>query len=91
MDRAARIYQIHDELRRSRRPVPLQRFREKLEVSDATIKRDIGVMRDYLGAPLEYDFRANGRARDRRSERRVHPVRCRVGSPENNLVLFSST
>lgn len=60
MDRAARIYRIHQLLRNSRRPVPLSHFLDELEVAKATVKRDIQAMRDYLGAPLEYDARANG-------------------------------
>lgn len=60
MDRAARIYRIHERLRASRRPVPLQELIAELEVSRATVNRDIQTMRDYLGAPLEYSPRANG-------------------------------
>lgn len=60
MDRASRIYRIHQLLRNARRPIPLSRFLEALEVSKATVKRDIQAMRDYLGAPLEYDPVHNG-------------------------------
>ncbi len=60
MDRAARIYRIHERLRASRHPVALQRLLEELEVSRATVKRDIETMRDYLGAPLKYSARGNG-------------------------------
>lgn len=60
MNRAARIYRIHALLRGSRRPVPFRTFVEALEVSDATIKRDFQMLRDYLEAPLEYDPIENG-------------------------------
>lgn len=60
MNSTTRIYRIHDLLRRHRHPVPMRRFCEELEVSRATIKRDIQLMRDQLGAPLEYDPGANG-------------------------------
>lgn len=60
MNRAARIYRIHQLIRGGRRPVPLARIQQELEVSTATIKRDFQAMRDYLGAPLTYDADANG-------------------------------
>jgi len=60
MDRAARIYRVHQLLRASRQPVPFERLLAELEVSRATVKRDIQTMRDYLGAPLVYDPSANG-------------------------------
>ncbi|WP_435103723.1 helix-turn-helix transcriptional regulator [Arhodomonas sp. AD133] len=66
MSRTARIYRIHELLRGNHRPVPFQRLREALEVSDATIKRDIQFLRDRLGAPLEYDPHANGYHYDER-------------------------
>ncbi|WP_440998216.1 helix-turn-helix transcriptional regulator [Arhodomonas sp. SL1] len=60
MARTERIYRLHALLRDSRHPVPFQRLREHLEVSDATIKRDIQFLRDQLDAPLAYDPEANG-------------------------------
>ncbi len=66
MDRSARIYHIHQLLRSSRRPVPFERLRAELEVSPATVKRDIQAMRDYLAAPLVYDPAANGYHYDER-------------------------
>lgn len=66
MDRSSRLYRIHQRLRNSRRPVPFHEFQSELEVSPATIKRDIQAMRDYLGAPLVYDPVANGYYYDQR-------------------------
>ncbi len=59
MNRAERIYRLHAMLKASR-PVSLQALIEKLEVSHATIKRDLAYMRDFMGAPIDYDRSANG-------------------------------
>lgn len=60
MDLFDRIYRLHKILRHARRPVPSRRLREELECSRATINRIIREMRDYLGAPIEYDHKSNG-------------------------------
>lgn len=52
MSQADRIYQIHHILSAARHPVPLQRLVDELEVSPATVKRDITRMRDFMGAPI---------------------------------------
>lgn len=54
----ARIYQIH-QLIQSGQPVTLLRLMEVFEVSKATVKRDIALLRDQLGAPLIFDSFAN--------------------------------
>jgi len=66
VDRSSRLYRIHQRLRNSRRPVPFHEFQSDLEVSRATVKRDIQAMREYLGAPLAYDPHANGYYYDER-------------------------
>lgn len=60
MDLFDRIYRLHQTLQHARRPIPSRRLREELECSRATINRIIREMRDYLGAPIEYDRNTNG-------------------------------
>ncbi len=60
MNRAERIYRLHAELKASRRVVSLQTLIAKLEVSRATLVRDIAYMRGFMGAPIKYDRSANG-------------------------------
>lgn len=59
MNRAERIFKL-DALLQDKRPVSMQRFRETLDVSRATIVRDLEYMRDFMGAPIVYDRSANG-------------------------------
>ncbi len=59
MNRAERIYRLHAELKTPRGVVSLLALMEKLEVSRATLIRDIAYMRDFMGAPIEYDRSAN--------------------------------
>jgi predicted DNA-binding transcriptional regulator YafY len=59
MNRAERIYRLHAELKGAR-PVPLSELIRRLEVSRATVVRDIGHMRDFLDAPILYDRNSNG-------------------------------
>ncbi|WP_019023362.1 MULTISPECIES: YafY family protein [unclassified Thioalkalivibrio] len=59
MNRAERIFHLH-RLLQARRPPSLADLMERLEVSRATIKRDIEYMRDFMQAPIEYDPQANG-------------------------------
>jgi predicted DNA-binding transcriptional regulator YafY len=49
-----RIYRI-DHLIRERKVVPFEELRRDLEVSRATLKRDIMFMRDRFNAPIVYD------------------------------------
>jgi predicted DNA-binding transcriptional regulator YafY len=54
MDRSERFHKI-DRLLKHRAIVPMQLLLEELEVSYATVKRDIEYMRDRLHAPIEWD------------------------------------
>ncbi len=49
-----RIYKI-DRMLRQRYPPGMRQITEKLEVSVATVKRDLAFLRDRLGAPLLFD------------------------------------
>lgn len=60
MDRFHRIYRLHAELARARRPVSRRQLEERLECSPATVKRILLDMRDSLHAPIEYDREQNG-------------------------------
>lgn len=55
----ARLYRI-EALIRSRGHVSLRSLLEELEVSPATLKRDLEYLRSRLGAPIEYDRDLNG-------------------------------
>lgn len=59
MSQIERIYRIHRLLAEGRAP-SLQRLMERLEVSRATIKRDLDYLRDRLQAPLAFDRLAGG-------------------------------
>ena len=54
-----RIYRI-DNLLNERRSITFQELLERLEVSPATLKRDIAHMRDRLNAPLIFDKEIGG-------------------------------
>lgn len=60
MSRTERVHQIVHMLEHSRRPVPIQRFLDELEVSRATFKRDLEYLRDRLGAPIRWARAAPG-------------------------------
>ncbi len=59
MTKAARIYKI-EMMIRQRGPVSFAQMRAALEVSPATLKRDLEYLRDSLGAPISYDRESNG-------------------------------
>ena len=59
MDRTERFYTI-DRLLRSRRQVSLRQLMEKLEVSRATVRRDLEYMRDRMAAPIVWDAALRG-------------------------------
>jgi predicted DNA-binding transcriptional regulator YafY len=59
MTKTARVYKI-EMLIRTRGCVSFQALLDALEVSPATLKRDLEYLRDQLGAPIEYDRFANG-------------------------------
>ena len=50
--RQERIMALHRKLRAARRPIPVETLREELGCSRATIYRDLGYLRDALGAPI---------------------------------------
>lgn len=59
MDRTERFYKI-ELLIRSRECVSFAALLEALEVSPATLKRDLQYLRERMDAPIEYDAAANG-------------------------------
>ena len=59
MDRTERFYRI-DQLLNERKVVPFSVLEEKLEVSRATVKRDLEYMRNRLNAPIVWDREAGG-------------------------------
>jgi predicted DNA-binding transcriptional regulator YafY len=59
MTKTARVYKI-ELLLRSRGCVSFRTLQDELEVSRATLKRDLEYLRDQLGAPIEYDRFDNG-------------------------------
>jgi predicted DNA-binding transcriptional regulator YafY len=59
MTKTARVYKI-EMLIRNRGQVSFKTLLEELEVSPATLKRDLDYLRDQLGAPIEYDRFSNG-------------------------------
>jgi len=59
MTKTARLYKI-EQLIRHRGSVTFAQLLAALEVSPATLKRDLEYLRDQLGAPIEYDRDSNG-------------------------------
>ena len=59
MTKTARLYKI-EQLIRHRGSVSFAQMLESLEVSPATLKRDLEYLRDQLGAPIVYDRDSNG-------------------------------
>ena len=55
----ARLYRI-EALIRSRGHVSMADLMAELEVSRATLKRDLEYLRSRMGAPIEYDAAVNG-------------------------------
>lgn len=60
MDLVDKIYNLDRILRNARSPVSRAALQEKLECSRATVGRIIEEMRDFLGAPIDYDRCARG-------------------------------
>lgn len=58
MSKTARVYKI-ELLIRNRGQLSFQALLDELEVSPATLKRDLEYLRDQLGAPIEYDRALN--------------------------------
>lgn len=59
MSKTARVYRI-EMLIKARGHVSFRELLDELEVSPATLKRDLEYLRDRLGAPIEYDRFLNG-------------------------------
>ncbi|MDB5821197.1 MAG: DNA-binding protein [Rhizobacter sp.] len=59
MDRTERFYKI-ERLLRSRGTVPFDHLKDELDVSPATLKRDLQYLRDRMDAPIVYDRHDNG-------------------------------
>jgi len=59
MDRSERFYRI-DQLLNNRLVVPMKLFRQEMEVSLATVKRDLEYLRSRFGAPIEWDSKRGG-------------------------------
>ena len=59
MPKTDRLYKI-ELLVRQRGSIPFADLLAALEVSPATLKRDLEYLRDQLGAPIEYDRNSNG-------------------------------
>lgn len=59
MNQAERIYRVHRELSPGRK-ITFERLREALEVSAATLKRDIRYMREFMDAPIQSDRDGSG-------------------------------
>ena len=59
MDRTERFYKI-DQLINERKLVPFKDLQDELEVSRATLKRDLEYMRNRLNAPIIWDRDAGG-------------------------------
>ncbi|MCG6861965.1 MAG: WYL domain-containing protein [Chromatiaceae bacterium] len=51
MNRAERIYRLHALLQE--KPRSLVKLMEELKVSRATLVRDLGYMKDFMGAPID--------------------------------------
>ena len=66
MSLSERIYQI-DQLLNGRNFVTFQEFIDRLEVSRATLKRDLAYMRDRLNAPIIFDRDLGGYRLDKQS------------------------
>ena len=72
MSSTARLYRI-ETMVRQRGQVTMRELRDELEVSRATIKRDLEYLRSQLGAPIEYDalsraYRFDASSRGQRHE-----------------------
>ena len=70
MDRFDRIFRLNQILQAARLPVSRKTIEDELECSTATAKRVIDELRNFLGAPLEYDRERNGYYYDRQG---AHP------------------
>ena len=73
MDRTERFYKI-DQLIRARGVVSFEALLDELEVSRATLKRDLQYLRDRLQVPIAYDREAGGYRRTLATDGHTEPV-----------------
>lgn len=71
MDRFERVYQLHTILSGRRIPIAGKDLQERLECSEITVKRLIGVMRNHFDAPIVYDRQLHGYRYD--NQNAAHP------------------
>ncbi len=60
MDKFDRIYLMNRILTGRRTPISTRDLAERMECSEPTVKRTIGLLRDQLNAPIEYDRHGGG-------------------------------
>ncbi|MCF6338223.1 MAG: helix-turn-helix domain-containing protein, partial [Gammaproteobacteria bacterium] len=60
MDKFDRIFQLHQLLISHRYPLSCDTLQQKMECSESTVRRARHILRDKLGAPIEYDRERNG-------------------------------
>ena len=60
MDKFDRVYRLHSILAGRKTPISLNDLMDRLECSKATVFRVIDTLKDYLGAPLEFDKERSG-------------------------------
>ncbi len=83
MDRTERFYKI-DQMIHDRRLVPFAELQEALEVSRATLKRDLEYMRNRLNAPIVWD-------RHEPAAATASTRRTRTAAPSTNCPASGST
>jgi predicted DNA-binding transcriptional regulator YafY len=66
VDKFDRIYALHKMLSAAHHPVLRTRIEAEFECGRGTIGRTINYMRDFLGAPIEYDLKRHGYYYDRK-------------------------
>jgi predicted DNA-binding transcriptional regulator YafY len=60
LDKFDRIYTLHTLLRARRTPIAREELMRRLECSEPTIYRLVGIMRNYLNAPIEWHTELGG-------------------------------
>ena len=60
MDKFDRIYQLHNVLRERRTPISREDLMRRLECAEPSVYRLIRLLKDFLGAPIEWDEARGG-------------------------------
>lgn len=60
MDKFDRIYQLHNVLRERRTPISREELMRRLECAEPSVYRLIRLLKDFLGAPIEWDEARGG-------------------------------